>query len=435
MPIDARIPMGFQPIQVEPPMNNLMRFMQLKGMQQDQADRAQRNRLQEMQAQQQERERANALAQQEARNRFLMDQSGAMGPAAPLNPAAAMAAGLNAQEIGALQGPKPPTPMVLGPGASIRDPMTGRVIAEQPFKPEAPKVPEIGQLQAYRDTLPQGDPRRREVDALIGNMTRPPKAATTAPSAAPMQSGVTPANDRAQLSAQLGVPIAERDPFAGMTEKGAEVFRRSLYTSAEKRLNEVAESASAAREMARDAQRFLTLQQQVTAQQGPIMGRTMAITPESQEMDAITAKITPQMRQPGSGATSDFDAKMFMMSTVQRTKNDAANEAIGNGIILSAQNAQDREQFLRDYLTVNGHLDGADRQWRRYVQANPIFDPKSPNVPRLNPARVPYQAFFSGQRPANPPAGGAPAGGGASNQLTPAEQAELEQLRKRFNRN
>jgi hypothetical protein len=213
-------------------------------------------------------------------------------------------------------------------------------------------------------------------------------------------------NDRTQLSAQLGVPVAQRDPFANMSGRGREVFERELYKQADKKLTEADEGVSAATAMARDAQRFLQLQGNVTMQ-GPVAGRVPAFSDAAQEMDAITARITPQMRQPGSGATSDFDAKMFQMATVGRTKNAAANESIATGIIANARNAEARAQFMRDYVTVNGHLDGADREWRRYMNANPIFDPASPNTPKINESRVSYQDFFRGpQRGApNPPTG------------------------------
>ena len=243
--------------------------------------------------------------------------------------------------------------------------------------------------------------------ALANNRNAPPAPPAPRPGATttPPPGGAPAPDDRASLALELGAPVADRDPFANMSGTQADIFKRGLYQQADKKLNEMDDAASTARNMARDMQRFLQLQKEVSMQ-GPIAGRVMALSSEAQEMDAITDKITPQMRQPGSGATSDFDAKMFRNSTVGRTKNEAANEAIGQAVILQTQNTSDRAQFMRDYLTVNGHLDGADRQWARYLNANPIFDPKSPQVPRLNAARVPYQQFFGGQ-------GSAPAAAGA----------------------
>jgi hypothetical protein len=262
------------------------------------------------------------------------------------------------------------------------------------------------QTGAQRANARQSDAAAAASRALANNRNAPAAPAPGAP--VPVAPGAPVVDERAELAQRLGVPVAERDPYAGMSPRSAEAFKRSLYTAADKKMNEFAEASTAARGMAQDAKRFVELQGSVSMQ-GPIAGRVMALSSDAQDMDAITARITPQMRQPGSGATSDFDAKMFQMATVGRTKNEGANKAIADGIVLNSQVTQEREQFMRDYLTVNGHLDGAERQWKRYADANPIFDPKSPKVPTLNPARVPYQQFFGGaQAPAAPPAGGGP---------------------------
>lgn len=144
----------------------------------------QRNALMSLQLQQAQAEaadapRRNALMQERemARARYLNDLAGNMGPPQDFNPAAAMLAGLKPDEARALQGPAPKSPLVMGPGAALVDPMTGKPIFTNPFKPEAPKLPPLAEMQAYRETLPKGDPRRAEVDAVIRNQTRPPASA------------------------------------------------------------------------------------------------------------------------------------------------------------------------------------------------------------------------------------------------------------------
>jgi len=211
-------------------------------------------------------------------------------------------------------------------------------------------------------------------------------------------------DDRRALSAQLGVPVAEADPWRGMSQKGKEASQRSVRTAADKRIGEMEQAAADAAAMQQDVARFLELQGAggITAQ-GPVMGRTPALSAQAQEMDAIADRLTPKMREPGSGATSDFDAKMFRSATVGRTKQPEANAAIAEAVKARAQLLQDRAQFMRDYITVNGHLDGAERQWRSYLEANPIFDRRS-TTPTINPSRSSYRQFFGG--------GGAPAAAG-----------------------
>jgi hypothetical protein len=395
-----------------------------RNQQQRQTAQMQRQ-MQQLQLQRAQEEQARAARQEEARSRYLADMSGNMGPPPEMNPWQALAAGIQPAEMKMLQGPAPAAPMkpMVLPDGTVLSGDGRQVIREAPRASAGGRIgvvnPEAWTPESLAKYQQSGDPSvLRRFVASPQRASGPPSAPTPAPTQ-------QAANERGAVAAELGVPVADRDPFANMRGPQADIFKRNLYQQADKKLNEMDESASTARGMARDMQRFLHLQRGVSMQ-GPIAGRVIPLTSDAQEMDAITDKITPKMREPGSGATSDFDAKMFRNSTVSRTKNDQANEAIGQAVILQTQNTSDRAQFMRDYLTVNGHLDGADRQWARYLNANPIFDPKSPEVPRLNAARVPYQQFFGGAQQA------APAQPGASNALTPAEQKELEDLRRRF---
>ena len=176
---------------IEPLSNVLMRQQQMQ-------DAKQRNALMQMQiqgAQEQAAERQqNALMQQQAdmrRRQYLDSVSPAMGPAMPVDPAAALLAGVKPQEVDALRGPKPAGLMNVGPGGAIFDPTTRQEVYRADFKPTPQKLPPVGELQQYRETLPAGDPRRREVDAVIANQTRAPKYAT--PGAGPAAATPKPA--------------------------------------------------------------------------------------------------------------------------------------------------------------------------------------------------------------------------------------------------
>ena len=166
---------------IEPYGNALMRAQQYK-MQQAQM----KNAL--MQGEDLHAQRAAALQQAQAqaaekagltqrRAQFLDSVSPAMGPARPVDSAQAMLAGMQPAEIEALRGPKPASLMNVAPGGNVFDPSTRQPVFTAPFKPDAQRLPAFGELQTYRDGLPPGDPRRREVDALIANQTRPPKYA------------------------------------------------------------------------------------------------------------------------------------------------------------------------------------------------------------------------------------------------------------------
>ena len=143
------------------------------------------------------------------------------------------------------------------------------------------------------------------------------------------------------------------------------------------------------------------------------------------ELEAITAKLVPGVREPGSGAVSDADMRMFERATIGVDKPKQANAAIAGGVIARAKNAEDYALFRQTYLEQNGTLQGADRHWKEYANANPIFDPTA-KTPALNKSRKSWREHFAGSSGGNQSA--------ASGNLSPAEAAELEQLRKQLGR-
>jgi hypothetical protein len=140
----------------------------------------QKNALFQMQfedAQNERVQRRNALMQQQqqqgVQRNMLNDMAGNMGPPQDFQPAALMMAGFDPKQIEMLRGPQQKAPLIMGPGSVALDPNTRQPVFTAPFKPEAPKLPPIGELQAYRSTLPPGSPERREVDELIKRQGQP----------------------------------------------------------------------------------------------------------------------------------------------------------------------------------------------------------------------------------------------------------------------
>ncbi|MCA3247064.1 MAG: hypothetical protein ING29_11385 [Azospirillum sp.] len=260
-------------------------------------------------------------------------------------------------------------------------------------------------------------------------MAAPAPRGTTAPTAT-----ISP-EDQRSLAQQLGVPVLPVDPAATLSPGAAATFAREQQKQTERQLAEEREAVAAGRAPLARLSRFEQLQNLQGT--GGILGvpylgaaaRAVAapFDPQLREMSSIADEITPTMRQPGSGATSDFDARMFQNATVGIDKPAETNRAIIAAARAAQQNRADRLSFMEAYATANrGSLRGAEEQWQRYLEANPIFDPTKENTPTLNPNRRSWADFFRGGGQAQP----AQQGGG----LTPEEQAELQQLRARFGR-
>jgi hypothetical protein len=218
--------------------------------------------------------------------------------------------------------------------------------------------------------------------------------------------------EQAQVGQQLGVPVQPVNPLAALPPKAAEAVSREQAKQTERGLAEMRDATNEGRAAMADLNRFKQLQEQQSTggiYSAPIIGgvaRSVAgmFNPNVREMQSLSDKIAPTMRAPGSGATSDFDARMFQSATVGVDKDPTTNRNIIAGRQAAQQVAQDRLAFMESYATANGgSLRGADQYWQQYLDANPIFDPTKPNAPTINPNRRPFQEFFrSGGQAAQP---------------------------------
>lgn len=188
-----------------------------------------------------------------------------------------------------------------------------------------------------------------------------------------------------------GLPGEVPNPTFGQNPATAEKMKQDLSKRAAVRLTKVQEKAAAAEQMAKSMQVFKALNRKVRT--GPMWKYAPSLSAEAQEMESIIAKAVPQMRVPGSGTTSDFDARMFERSVVGMDRSPAANAAIADGYILWAQTQGEYASFLEDYITRFGSDRGADKTWKQYLDANPIFDPNS-DSPQVNQNRQTREEYF-----------------------------------------
>jgi len=154
------------------------------------------------------------------------------------------------------------------------------------------------------------------------------------------------------------------------------------------------------RKIEQKATRFLELleKQQTGGVWRAIPGSGMvesAFDPEIQEMRSISDYLTPLMRKGLPGAASDKDVSMFRGSTVGTDKLSEVNRVIGRGHQAAARNARGRVEFFEAYLNKNQRMSGAEEKWNKYLENEPIFDPKSTKAdPRFNKYRKSWQEYF-----------------------------------------
>jgi len=210
------------------------------------------------------------------------------------------------------------------------------------------------------------------------------------------EDGVGTTSGAAADPTALGVPAyTGPDPYAGMDKVG----RRQARQIYEKKVDKEQENSTQYQSAIDRMKRFQQLNEEAKNNiigTGPIAGKLPNISEGMQEMDTIASEIIPQMRVPGSGSTSDFDARMFTKATVGTGKDYEVNKNVSNAYILSKQNQMAKADFLEAYLTAHGHLRGAEQQWKKYLNDNPIFSPDAGNAKKfvLNPDRKDWQTYF-----------------------------------------
>lgn len=133
------------------------------------------------------------------------------------------------------------------------------------------------------------------------------------------------------------------------------------------------------------------------------------INPEISGMRAITARLAPEARVPGSGATSDRDINMFERGGPRVQNARQVNDRIIDDARIEAARRQARAEFLDRYAQEHGNLLGATEAWNQ--QWN-ITEPLTRAA--LDTAGVIRQGRTRSRHPPRPSGGSAPGARGMS---------------------
>lgn len=128
--------------------------------------------------------------------------------------------------------------------------------------------------------------------------------------------------------------------------------------------------------------------------QGKIAG-SLLLNDNEQRLNALINETIPKMRPVGSGSASDKDMETFAKATIGFGNTKEANKSIASGRMIAAENAMALEELRANYVTSGkGTVSDFDKEWRRYLNANPIFNDKG----GLNKSRVDAYSWFNGNQ-------------------------------------
>jgi len=219
-----------------------------------------------------------------------------------------------------------------------------------------------------------------------------------------------PAPSAAPASAPSGLTrLPDGSLITGMGPRGGAPSRVSgLSVQEQKALAEMRRTGAALRTDLADTERFARLadQQQTGGMMSlPLVGGLIADTvaaydPQIDEMREITARLTPAQRPAGSGATSDFEQRLYGQSVPSVRRTPQANEAVINRGRSRAGEAQLRAEFMDSWASQRGTLQGAEQAWNNIYQPPPV-EAGSPE-PRANVRPTEAQrTFIEGMRGRN----------------------------------
>lgn len=110
-------------------------------------------------------------------------------------------------------------------------------------------------------------------------------------------------------------------------------------------------------------------------------------------MRSASAQMRSYMRPPGSGATSDYEQRIYAMGVPSTENTGPQNQAIMRYHQAASQLAQDRRYFYEDYARLNGTLNGAEAafqqspSFRNVTSAAPL-----PQQQSAAPAQAPQES-------------------------------------------
>jgi hypothetical protein len=119
-----------------------------------------------------------------------------------------------------------------------------------------------------------------------------------------------------------------------------------------------------------------------------------ALNPDLKEMSGIASGLQGQARPAGSGATSDFEQKLYRQGVPSPEKSGPVNQSIIAYQKSVLYEEKDRLAFAEAYLNQNGSLAGSQDAWTEYVTANPYAQVGRDGRTALNGKRQPWRQWF-----------------------------------------
>lgn len=202
-----------------------------------------------------------------------------------------------------------------------------------------------------------------------------------------------------KYSFQLGVPITAQTPYRGLDEKQkAATFQSELKKAETEFATDNANTQKARKTIDAMTEAEAINNKISTGKLSRFPGgesvQTM-LDSDAARFDSIAKDQARNAYVKGEGALSDSERKMFEKSSISLANPAATNAQIIKVTKEVARRNIEHNDYLQRYFAANKTLFGAEENWTRYLQNNPLFAPgaKESNL-EINPNQRSYQQYF-----------------------------------------
>jgi len=159
-----------------------------------------------------------------------------------------------------------------------------------------------------------------------------------------------------EMLANQPVTADPKAPWSRVPQKDQPAMQKRVYDQAQKQLDDLRSAVSRGRNMVQLVNRFGELNRQVGT--GGVLDviPTPTMSSAKQEMESISARLTPSQREPGSGSSSDMDIKMFARGVPSVERRGDVNQKIRDQIIATQQEYENRLRVMESFLQDRGYL-------------------------------------------------------------------------------
>jgi len=165
------------------------------------------------------------------------------------------------------------------------------------------------------------------------------------------------------LAANLPAGVAWQQSSRGKTEPVAPRGAIALTGADKKMLEDAREAANNARSLRAQASIFKGANQNAPSGYGADKWNFLA--PETATMNQQSSLMRGSMRPPGSGATSDYEQRLYALGAPSAQNTREQNAAIIANLEKGAAISEARQFFYEDYAAQQGSLNGAERAFQK----------------------------------------------------------------------